>query len=300
TGDATITAIDFDPDSKRLATGSESHLVRIWDLETQRLERAFSAPGRSFRSLGLVGGFLTIVSDPSTYEVYNIQKGLPQILTRDLETQEPVTSFKLDDDKQVFSAVSLWNEIYFSTSKGEIYCACGDPSDYKFFLHDIFDSPFNAFAFGHVAQFAPEYYFFAAGTSGTVLMIDMHGAGSVGTLTDHDSWIYTLAFSPDSHILASAGCSKTIDLAYNYGSQMYMSCEGADLRLWDFYDIVIGAPMTTPYFGKQIITSASSIHTMPIRKMAFNADGTLLITASDDGTLVLWGVPADTQSNPPQ
>lgn len=99
------------------------------------------------------------------------------------------------------------------------------------------------------------------------------------TYTTHNSWVYAIAIPKDMHseglVLAAAGCQKTV-LTHWEGGVPY--CIGGDLRLWSVRSI------------QDFLTIAPPAHTGPIYRLEFNSDGTLLVSLSDDGSIILWGV----------
>jgi WD40 repeat protein len=86
-------------------------------------------------------------------------------------------------------------------------------------------------------------------------------AGDIVHQVEHNySYMWAGQFSPDEQILA-------------LGNR-----ENGDIYLWDANT------------GDEIVTLMG--HTQTITSLAFNPDGTLLVSASTDGTVRLWGVPA--------
>ncbi len=82
----------------------------------------------------------------------------------------------------------------------------------------------------------------------------------VVTFTGHQSRTTTAAFSPDGKIVASGGYDRLV-------------------RLWD------------PETGMEIaapLGSGADHHRQRIRSVAFNAEGTELLSTSDDGSAILW------------
>jgi WD40 repeat protein len=77
------------------------------------------------------------------------------------------------------------------------------------------------------------------------------------SLSGHKAPVVTLAFSPDSHILATGSADHTV-------------------RLWDTRNSSLLSEMTG--------------HTGWVRCMAFSPDGKTLASGSEDGTITFWDI----------
>ena len=84
----------------------------------------------------------------------------------------------------------------------------------------------------------------------------------VQTLTGHDSWVESLAISPDGRILVSGGYDNTI-------------------KVWG-----LGGDTSSSEYGKLIRTLLG--HGSTVYGLSFTPNGQLLVSGSDDNTIKIW------------
>ena len=97
----------------------------------------------------------------------------------------------------------------------------------------------------------------ALGLSFFLGFISIVAADAPAEFRGHDGLVYSIAFSPDGKLLATAGFDNTA-------------------KVWDFAS------------GKELRTLTG--HTGAVYCVAFNKDGTLLASSSLDQTIRLWNV----------
>ena len=107
--------------------------------------------------------------------------------------------------------------------------------------------------------FSSDGHYLASGNASEQIMLyRLDDLDNFSVLTGHRNWVLTLAFSPDSSLLAASGP------------------EGAVL-LWDVAN-------------QEQLGQFSTNHTDWVRKIAFSPSGNLIATASQDNTIRLWDI----------
>ena len=153
------------------------------------------------------------------------------------------------------------------------------------------------------AEFSRNGAWFATGSDGVARLWDAITSQQIAIMEHQLHWVWAVAFSPDSRLLATASGDKTAALwqvptgqrwarlrhgglvgAVAFSSDGGLLATASDdetSRLWE-----VGS-------GREV---AVLRHVGPVRALAFSPDGALLATAADDRTARLWEVPTGKQT----
>jgi WD40 repeat protein len=111
----------------------------------------------------------------------------------------------------------------------------------------------------------------SASANGRIILWDTQNYSPF--VLDAKTYVYDLAFKPNSNILASAACNK-------YGDNGF--CQQGRITLWDVTN-------------RQAVGQTLVGHTDYVSRVAFSPDGKILASASWDHTIILW----DAEANQP-
>ncbi|MEU5160060.1 hypothetical protein AB0G74_10685 [Streptomyces sp. NPDC020875] len=154
-------------------------------------------------------------------------------------------------DSRPGTAMLLGVEAYRTSDTPEARGALQSVSARRFFQTELSG---HTDAVSHVA-YSTRGTLASAGRDGRIVLWDTWRRIRTATLSQHSTWLRTVAFSPDGRRLASGG-------------------DDGDVVLWD----VLGLKPTATLSG----------HRGSVKSVAFSPDGRGLATAGDDGTVVLW------------
>lgn len=271
----------FSPDGTTLASGSDDHLVKIWDVSTKKLLQtlqqhdslvtsvAFSPSGDLLATAGY--DRKVILWDTHTYQPLHIMKG----------HKGSIRGIAFSPDGRWLAStgrdgiVNIWNCATGELKKGfhghgdVVHCikfspdgrqlACGD-NDQQAILWDLEQenkkTVFPVQAHVHSLQFSPDGKHLALGMRNSVIAIfDLNTHKEIGRLMGHEGVIRTLDYSHDGRTLASGSSDGTI-------------------KLW------------------QVATYAELL-SLPSQKtqvncVTFAPNGKLLASATHDGGIQLW------------
>jgi eukaryotic-like serine/threonine-protein kinase len=251
---AEVVCVAFSPDGSKVATGSCDSSARVWDAQlgvpvTSSLQHGSNVLHVAFSP---DGRRVVTASSDHTARVWDAVTGNP--ITPPLQHGDTVrpTVFS-PDGRQVLTAswdktARLWD------------AATGQPA-----------GPAMQHA-GEIrwAAFSPDGRFIATASEDHTAGIWNARTGAAIASLPHSEEVNFVAFSPDSRRLVTASSA----LGWNADSIWNLNGQPGEARLWDVASRkALGGPMQ---------------HRLSVSFAAFNADGSRLVTCSDDMTARVW------------
>jgi len=247
-----INSIIFSPDGSQLATASDDHFARVWDITSGNLlyqfphdsyvtAVSFSPDGRVLASAGEDAAvrFWDLQTGESLYTLRGFTHGIEYVTY--LENGVSLLVGHLPDN--VFREYAL-DERYLLTGTPDILSEFGEESD---------NNPYYLAAHTRLVHISPDFSNLAVLDGNTVQIWDLETGSPTLTLPGYSGYIHHLAFSPTGETLALAD---------------------QDIQLWDISSLEWKA--TLP------------VDATEISDMVFHPDGQQIAFVNDNGNFQVW------------
>ncbi|MET8453482.1 trypsin-like peptidase domain-containing protein [Streptomyces sp. NPDC005209] len=321
-----VGALAFSPDGRTLATGSDDHTVRLWDLSTgkahttltgltgDRAQVAFSPDGRT---LATTSGNTVQLRDATTGRLRTTlvgHTGAVQSVTfspdgRTVASGGMDTTVRLWDSDTGTSRAKLSGHAYpvleVTFSPDGRTLATGS-SDSTVRLWDVAteksSTPLTSSGAVLSMAFSPDGSTLAtAGDDSSVQLWDvttMKARASIGTEAEHVGRVFSVAFSPDGRTLATGSEDRTARLWDVTTGKSHTVLSGHTDGIWAVAFSPDGRTLATGSEDKTArlwdlttgSTRAPLADTDPVQSLAFSPDGSTLATGGSGGAVRLWDV----------
>ena len=262
-----VNSVTFNADGSKVLTGSEDGTARLWDALTGKLIHAANVHPDHVDSVAFSAGGAKVMTHAvdGTVKLCDAATGVPLQVFTGHTTFVNSVAFSLDGTNVAITSYDAL--ILFDVATGTALQKFVDMSP----LTSVAFSPDGTKLVTGCYNNTGIYYETAKlwdAATGTVLR----------TFTGNTETVWSVAFSPDgTKVLTGAGGYERV---WPYTQFIYVPSDCC-AKLWD---IATGALLCT-FNG----------HVAPVNSVAFSADGTKVLTGTDDGTARLWNALTGTE-----
>jgi WD40 repeat protein len=280
-----ITAVEFSPDGKLLATSDVVGQIRIWQVVDGQQLLTFQGHSNWVSSVAFSpDGQLLAVSGSSD----------PTVKLWEVSTQQCV---------RILQGHTYWVSLVAFSRDGQLLASSSDDQTVR--LWDVSTGQCVRILQGHTNKvrsvaFSHDSQLLASGSDDQTVKLWEVGTGQcLRIFQGHHSEVRSVALSPDGQLLASSSddqtvrlwevstgqCLKTLQgntngigkIVFSPDGQLLVS--GSDDQMVKLWEVSTGQCL-------RILQG----HTNKVRSVAFSPDGQLLASSSDDSTVKLWEV----------
>jgi len=259
-----VWTVAFTPDGKRLVTGSEDTTVKIWDVET----------GKCMQTLQEQSNYLLGDSNASRIWLVAINPDGESLLSISENQTMKLWDLPTGQCLKTVDGYSNWLLSIAFSPDGQILASSNE--DQRIRLWDVDTGQCLQTLSGHTnlvssITFAPKningetvaemgksqnHQILASSSDDTTIKLwDVDTGECLQTFWGHDSWVYSVSFSPNGQILASGSRDQTV-------------------KLWDWHT------------GECLHTLQR--HVQQVKTIGFSPCGRMLASGSNDNTIKLW------------
>lgn len=297
-----VFSLAFSPDGLYLASGSEDHHVRVWDIRTRTLVWHLSGHTDEVRSIAFAPQQYQAPNDalrrlpPSPSYGHQLVSGSYDGTLRlwDLTTGTCIDTWSAESGAILSVAFS---------PDGQLLASSGQDCTIR-----VWNMATRRCCYvlrGHqqrvrTVAFSPKGRILASGSDDPLICLwDVRSGQLISTLTGHSSWISSLSFSPDGETLASGSEDQSVRLWNSETQQVLKVLQGHNNGVWSIalhpngHEVISGGQ--DRYLRRWDLASGSVQHSLLghtgwVLSVAYSADGRWFASGSEDRTVCLWDV----------
>ncbi|MGH7998433.1 MAG: protein kinase domain-containing protein [Brasilonema sp.] len=295
-----VVAVAISSDGRAIASASNDHTIKLWQLETGKLLRTFGGwfSGHSSIVHAIAfspdGQLLATGSWDETIKLWQVSRG------KEIRT---LTSYGNWINSVAFSPKlpNLFYQQEEAYMRGWILASGSADSTIKLWVVStgIEISTFT----GHSDSvwsvvFSPDGQLLASGSAdSTIKLWQVNTGREIRSLTGHSFFVKSVTFSPDGQLLASGSDDSTIKLWQVSTGEEIRSFTGHSDAVCSVTFSPDGQLLASGSWDKTIkiwqISTGTEIctlhgHSNYVRSVAFSPDGQTIVSGSDDDTIKIW------------
>ncbi|MGM3309651.1 caspase family protein [Anabaena sp. WFMT] len=282
-----IWIVAFSPDGKKIASGCDDNIIRVWDLESGQ---NYELQGHQSWIWGLAfspdSKILASGSFDKTIKLWNMENG---DCIQTLESHQGwVVSLAFSPNSQILASGSFDKTI-------KLWKFNNDSNNYEYW--ETLKGHKNGV---RVITFSPDGEILASGGVDQEIRIwNLETLECVRTLTGHSAWIRSLSFHADNKTLASGSDDQTVRIWNVKTGQSLRVFKGYLNWIWSVAISSDRKQIATGSFDKTIkiwnLNQEESVVTLNKHKqwiwcVAFHPYLPLLASCSDDQTIIIWNL----------
>ncbi|MBO3459139.1 NACHT domain-containing protein [Aetokthonos hydrillicola Thurmond2011] len=286
--DSQVLSVAFSPDGQIIATGDEKDTVKLWNVSTGKPGVPLQGHTGRVRSVAFSpnGQLIASGGDDHTIKLWNVSTGgCLETLT---EHTDHVWSVSFSPDGRILASsgedqvIRLWQVDTYQCIKtfGGVSSISEDSAQVR------------------TVAFSPDGAALASGSNRTVNLWDVKAGKSFKTLRGYSDSVQSVAFSPDTQTLASAGDDESVRLWNINTGQNFKILRGHTSRVWSVTFSPDGEALATSSSDHTVklwnISTGQCLktligHTSWVQSVVFSPDGQLIASAGDD-SVKLWDI----------
>jgi WD40 repeat protein len=323
-----VMSVAFDPEGRRIVSGSQDKTVRVWDTETGAQIARLNGHDGWVASVAFAPDGRRIVSGSidKTVRVWDPETGAQVARLDDSHEGVVAVSFDLEGRRilsgTMYREVGIWDAetgsmiARFSRLSGPDYYVQRGPQGLRLVrgsndgtamiwdaedyveLHRLFGEEAPV----HRVAFDPHGRRIAAGfRDGTVVVWNAETGAKIAELDGHEGTVHSVAFAPDGRRIVSGSSDQTV--------RVWDASTGAPITRFDGHDGPVLAVAFAPD-GRRIVSGSSDQMVRvwdaeagaqisrldgaegPVSAVAFAPDGRRIVSGSDNGTVRVWDAEA--------